>query len=342
MYTLSLPEAMQLVEHIAIGQNDPVMIHGPAGVGKTEGINQLAARIGAVPCVIILGQYDSVDLKGYPGTNDKGFMSWCPAATLPFVGNDAFPDDKLILLIFDEANSGTPPVMGAMYQLLQERRLGEHVLKPNVRIVAMGNRESDKGVTNRMPMPLNNRLVHIEVIADVDSFCAHLADEGVHPVAIAFHQFRSKTGKGLLSTFDPASTNKAFGSPRSWMKAFKYFMSDMPESVKQAAMAGTVGDGESVEFWGFVKVWQSVIPIDKIIKNPSKAPLPEEASLQYATAVNISGNMTLETVAPLHTYLKRMDPVFCVMAWQMAQKRDGALVLTDAFMDFSDVYKTVW
>lgn len=342
MYTLSLPEALQMAEHIAVGQNNPVMLWGPSGVGKTEGVNQLAKRIDAFPWTVILGQYDSVDLKGYPGKDDKGFLSWCPASTLPFVGNDAFPDDKIILLILDEVNSASPPVFAVAYQLLQEGRIGEHSLKPNVRIVAMGNRESDRGVVNRMPMPLNNRLVHAEVGVDVDAICDYWSGVGIPPVAIAFHQFRSKTGNGLMHTFDPAKTDKAFATPRSWEKALRYYMADMPENVKRAAIAGTVGDGPAAEFWGFVKVWQSVIPIATIIKDPMKAALPEEVSLQYATAMHVSGNMSAKTVGPLHTYLKRIDSVFCVLAWQMAYKRDNSLVTTPEFVDFSKVYEVVF
>jgi len=158
-------------------------------------------------------------------------------------------------------------------------------------------------------------------------------------VGIAFLQFR----KPLLSTFDPAKPDKAFATPRTWEKALAYFADkQMPEAIKQASMAGAVGQGPSAEFWGFVDVWQKVIPVSKIIADPHGTKLPDEASMRYATAVNISGELTVKNIAPLHTYLKRMEPTYLILAWHLAIKRDKALFGTPQFLELSKDYKAVF
>jgi hypothetical protein len=68
-----------------------------------------------------------------------------------------------IILFLDEMNSAAPSVQSAAYQLVLNRKVGTYSLPDNVVIVAAGNREGDKGVTYRMPAPLANRFIHVEM-----------------------------------------------------------------------------------------------------------------------------------------------------------------------------------
>jgi MoxR-like ATPase len=70
----------------------------------------------------------------------------------------------------DELNSAAPSVQAAAYQLILNRRVGTYQLPDNVVMVAAGNRETDKGVTFRMPAPLANRFVHLEMTVDWDDY----------------------------------------------------------------------------------------------------------------------------------------------------------------------------
>jgi hypothetical protein len=186
-------------------------------------------------CDIRLSQYDSVDLRGIPVPH-AGMTVWHAPITLPFKGNAAFSEDDVpIFLFLDEINSAAPSVAAVAYQLINDRSVGEHRLMDNVRVVAAGNREQDRGVTNRMPTPLANRFTHVEVDVDVNAWCWWAQEEGLPAEGIAFMQFR----KNLLSTFDPAKPDKAFATPRSWEKALLYYADkSMPEHIKQAAMSG--------------------------------------------------------------------------------------------------------
>jgi hypothetical protein len=348
MQALSISKVMSFVEYVALVEREPVFIWGQPGVGKSEGIAQLAAKHDAVLCDIRLSQYDSVDLRGFPGvSSDTGLTCWHAPATLPFIGNDNFPDDQLIILFLDEANAAAPAVSAVAYQLVNDRRVGEHKLKSNVVVVSAGNRESDRGVTNRQPLPLANRFTHVEATVSVDDFCYWGVQSGkVPPIGVAFIQFR----KNLLSTFDQVrdkpEIGKAFATPRTWVKAFKYFTNEkVPVDIKQAAMEGAVGTGPAAEFWGFVDVWQKILPISEIIKNPSKVKLPDDAAMKYATSISVSGALDpkkKDEVAALHTFLMRLDPEFGVMAWQLAVKRDTKLFQCKEFVDFAQKSKAIF
>jgi len=337
MYTISMGELPAFLKHVAVRLREPVMIWGPPGVGKSEGVGQVFQNDQLVD--IRLSQYDSVDLRGLPMPSE-GLTVWHMPSTLPFKGNPRFDASLPVIGLFlDEINSAAAAVSAVAYQLINDRRVGEHVLMDNVVVIAAGNREGDKGVTNRMPLPLANRFTHVEVGVSADSWCLWAQDAKLPPIGIAFMQFR----KPLLSTFDPAKPQKAFATPRTWAKALRYYADDqMPEAVKMAAMAGAIGEGPAAEFWGFVDVWAKLTPIAKIIAAPDKVKVPEEASMRYAMAINVSGSLSLENAAPLYQYLTRMDAEFMVLAWSMALKRDTRLWGSPEFIAFSKAYRGVF
>lgn len=344
MRQLTIPQWKQFIKLVAVERNKPVFGWGRPGGGKTEGTRQLADEEDYFFCDFRLGQYDSVDLRGTPaeGTDDdKGFTVWKPAVTLPLVGNPRFPTDRTILCVFDEFLQATNAVQGIMYQVVQERRLGEFPLLPNVRIVCLSNREGDRGIQNRMAKPLANRFTHVELVPDVEAVTDYWCDKlGFPPIVKAFFFWK----KGHMDTFDANSPDKAFGSPRSNQTMIEYWMSDMPNDIKEAAMAGVSGDHIATDFWTFTEVWHRMIKPSVVIADPKGAPLPDETepAMAYALAVNLAGHMNKKTVTAIHTYLLRMAPEFTTMAWQLATKENADLYSVPEYLDFSKRFKVVF
>lgn len=374
MQTLSISGIKSFVSHIALQMREPVFVWGGFGVGKSQGIKQAlrefaraqfgdgaplivykgkasldAARQmaaagvkGAIMLDTRLSQYDSVDLRGFPGIDDDTKTTvWHVPATLPFEGNALFDglDDWIILLFLDEANSASSAVSAVAYQLTNDRCVGEHMLRDNVRLVMAGNRETDRGVVNKQPAPLSNRLTHVEAEASAEDLAIYAQAQGWPPEFVAFILFR----KPLVNTFDPAKPEKTVATPRTWEKAMKYFTAKLPDDVKLAAMAGSVGDGPSGEFMGFVASWSEIKKLMPDIKrDPAKADIPEEASLLYAVSVACSGAMDPQTVSTYHTYLMRLDPEFGIMAWQLAVKRNPKLFESKEFVAMSKQYKAIF
>lgn len=359
MHTITIDTMKASVSHIAIRHREPVMLWGPPGCGKSEGVAQAAEGPHQCPdwyeamhpgiseqwdptgllVDIRLSQYDSVDLRGIPVPHESGLTVWNAPSTLPFKGNTAFPRNRLITLFLDEINAAAPAVAAVAYQLINDRRVGEHELMDNVIVIAAGNREGDRGVTNRMPTPLANRFTHYEIVPDAETWCYWAQEKGLPAVGVAFMQFR----KNLISTFDPAKPDKAFATPRTWSKALRYYGdARMPEDIKQSSMAGAIGDGPAAEFWGFVDVWAKMIPMSEIEKNPTGVPLPEEPAMRYAVTVAVSGAMTPDNCAPFALFLERLDPEFGIMAWQLAMKRDITVSGTAEFLRFSKSYRAIF
>lgn len=350
MHSITIPELKATVRHVVFEEREPLMIWGQPGVGKSEAIAQLAREFKAHLVDIRLSQYDSVDMRGIPDVQFSQTV-WNPPSTMPFKGNPNFDETApFIVVLFDEINSAAPSTSAVAYQIVNDRRCGEHELMDNVVIIAAGNRETDKGVTNKMPTPLANRFTHVEVTLDVEAWVDHATEIGLHPIGIGFIQFR----KPLLSTFivqkdnnEPSVTlNKAFATPRTWRKALKYFASPtMPDEIKRIAMAGAVGTAEAQEFWGFVDTYQSIQKlIPAILKTPDTADVPSdtETGVRYAVTIALSGMMSAKNAKAIHTYIKRLDAEFVVLCWQLALKRDDSLFGTPEFMQFSSEYKKVF
>ena len=147
----------------------PLFLWGPPGVGKSDVISQITQELGGYMIDLRLGQMEPTDIRGIPFYNkDSGKMDWAPPVELP--DEETASQYPIVVLFLDEMNSAPASVQSAAYQLILNRRIGQYKLPDNVVMVAAGNRESDKGVTFRMPTPLANRFVHQEMRVDFPSW----------------------------------------------------------------------------------------------------------------------------------------------------------------------------
>ena len=86
---------------------------------------------------------------------------------------------KCIILFLDEMNSGAPVYRRWLIKLILNRKVGTYELPDNVVIIAAGNREADKGVTYRMPVPLANRFIHLEMKVEFDDWFEWAVDKSI-------------------------------------------------------------------------------------------------------------------------------------------------------------------
>ena len=148
--TVSPQEAKTAITH-CLGLQRPIMVWGAPGIGKSDVVKQIGTESKREVIDIRLPLWEPTDIKGIPFFNQKlNTMEWAPPAELP-------SDPKSTAILFlDELNAAPPSVQAAAYQLILNRRVGTYKLPEGVSIVAAGNRETDKGVTYRMPAPLRD------------------------------------------------------------------------------------------------------------------------------------------------------------------------------------------
>ncbi len=243
------------------------MIWGPPGIGKSSIVAQVAKEHKIDFVDVRLSQLAPTDLRGLPVAED-GISKWYPPEFLPHSGRG--------ILFLDELNMAPPAMQGMAQQLILDRRVGSYVVPEGWYVWAAGNRKEDRAAVFDMPTPLANRFLHLQVEPDFDSFKAYALATRVHEQIIAFLSFRSN----LLHKLDPQQP--AWPSPRSWVMASLLHKAGLD-------IAPTVGSETAAEFTAFIKLYQTLPELTRILNNSGDAiPFPEEPSVRYATTIGLA------------------------------------------------------
>ncbi len=279
--TISPNKAKTRIMH-SMKKKRPIFIWGPPGIGKSDVVHQIGEYMDAHVIDIRLSLWEPTDIKGIPyyAANDNT-MQWAPPVDLP----DAKMAKKYknIILFLDEMNSAAPAVQAAAYQLILNRRVGQYTLPDNVYIVAAGNREADKGVVYRMPAPLSNRFVHLELAVDFDDWFQWAVDNKIHKDVVGYLQFSKKD----LYDFDPKSPSRSFATPRSWSFVSELLEDDLDEETQTDLVSGCVGEGLAIKFSAHRKVAAQMPNPTEILSGKVKELQTKGISAMYSLTVSL-------------------------------------------------------
>lgn len=256
----------------------PLFLWGPPGIGKSEVVEEITNEMHGLMIDLRMAQMEPTDIRGIPFYNkDNGKMDWAPPIDLP--DEELASQYPIVVLFLDEMNSAPPAVQAAGYQLVLNRRVGKYRLPDNVVIVAAGNRDSDKGVTYRMPMPLSNRFLHLEMRADFPSWQNWAVRKAVHKDVVGYLSYF----KNDMYEFNAKSSSRAFATPRSWV-----FVSDLLNDddidydTLYNLVAGAVGEGLAVKFMAHRKVASKMPKPEDILTGKVKELEVKEISAMYS------------------------------------------------------------
>jgi hypothetical protein len=231
---------------------------------------------------IRLSLWEPTDIKGIPYFDSNiGKMVWGSPSELP--DEDFASQYDNIVVFFDEMNSAAPAVQAAAYQLILNRRVGQYKLPDNVIIVAAGNREADKGVTYRMPAPLANRFIHLEMAVNFDDWFQWAVNNKIHKDVVGYLNFAKKD----LYDFDPKSPSRSFATPRSWAFVSELLEEDTDENTTTDLVAGAVGEGLAVKFMAHRKVAANMPNPTDILAGKVKEMSTKEISAMYSLTVSL-------------------------------------------------------
>ena len=267
----------------AFKRQRPVFLWGPPGIGKSELVAEITEELGGYMIDLRLGQMEPTDIRGIPFYNkDSGKMDWAEPVDLP--SEELAADYPVVVLFLDEMNSAAPSVQAAAYQLILNRRVGKYHLPKNVVLVAAGNRESDKGVTYRMPTPLANRFIHQEMKVDFSSWQEWAVNKNIHKDVVGYLSF----AKQDLYDFDAKSASRAFATPRSWTFVSELLEDeDSDDDTIMNLIAGTVGEGLAVKFMAHRKIAGRMPKPEDILSGKEKELDVKEVSAMYSLVISM-------------------------------------------------------
>lgn len=280
--TVSISGAKTALRH-AFKKQRPLFIWGPPGIGKSDLVHQLGDEMENCHVIDVrLSLWEPTDIKGIPYFNSNdNTMSWAPPVELP--NADLASQHKTIILFLDEMNSAPPSVQAAAYQLILNRKVGTYALPDNVIIVAAGNREADKGVTYRMPAPLANRFVHMELRVDFEDWFNWAVENKIHRDVVGYISF----AKQDLYDFDPKTASRSFATPRSWSFVSELLDDEISEATLADLVSGAVGEGTGVKFMAHRKVAGRMPNPSDILSGKVKDLKVKEISAMYSLTVSL-------------------------------------------------------
>ncbi len=255
-----------------IGLQPAKMLWGMPGIGKSDVIKQMAektAELTGKKCNVTVASLllmSPVDLRGIP-TKDEVEVDGAKELVARWLKPQIFQmdpsDDVLNFLFLDEISAAPPAVQAAAYQIVLDRRVGEHQFPANCVVIAAGNRVTDRAVAYKMPKPLANRFTHYEMTIDADDWCQWAYAHGIHQYIIGYIRFNPDH----LVSFDPSNDDVAFPTPRSWELVNQYLI-DGAEYAKArglnvidamyANIAGTIGASHAIDFKAYVDVYANL------------------------------------------------------------------------------------
>jgi hypothetical protein len=339
--TLSQASADLLVN---IELDIPTLIVGPVGVGKTDIVRQCANalrnKVGNGLKVLVIdkraSQMDPTDLAvPMPDVATRTVIAclqeWLPNATLAAAYD-------IIIILLDELTDAQIGTQAALNQLILERELPGYILPANVRIVATGNKTSDRAAAGKVSRAMSNRLAVMDIAVDVDSFL-DWANVNLVPELVAF--VNASVGQLKAANRDASeaihryptqsgSDAVAFLTPRSLARCNKYFtMPTMPNDVQlRRLLAQNIGEDAANDLMNYLVTYRLAPSIGAILADPAGHSVPREPSVNFAIVVGLVSRLTMANVGVVATYVKRMGANYQAAFWSNAIAKDKAFETT--------------
>ncbi|GAA1672876.1 MoxR family ATPase [Nonomuraea maheshkhaliensis] len=285
---------------LAVSANLPVLLWGEPGIGKSAGLQQLAAGLRVPLETVIASVHEPSDFAGLPIIGDDPATTGVPMAPPDWAVRLAGTGRGVVF--FDELSSAPPAVQAALLRVVLERRVGSLPLPESVRVVAAANPPSSAADGWHLSPPLANRFVHLHWTHDPRTVARGMAgtwpavplpriDPARVPSAVA-------RARGVISGFltarpglahhlpeDAESRGRAWPSPRTWEMALRLLAVGYAAGADQQAVAtavvGAVGDGAGLELLNYLEQLDLPDP-DRVLANPDAFALPARGDRQLA------------------------------------------------------------
>ncbi|MEV5497371.1 AAA family ATPase [Nonomuraea fuscirosea] len=285
---------------LAVSANLPVLLWGEPGIGKSAGLQQLAAGLRVPLETVIASVHEPSDFAGLPIIGDDPATTGVPMAPPDWAVRLAAAGRGVVF--FDELSSAPPAVQAALLRVVLERRVGSLPLPESVRVVAAANPPSSAADGWHLSPPLANRFVHLQWTHDPRTVARGMSgtwpavplprvDPARVPSAVA-------RARGVISGFltarpglahhlpgDAESRGRAWPSPRTWEMALRLlavgYATDADQKAVATAVIGAVGDGAGLELLNYLEQLDLPDP-DRVLANPDAFALPARGDRQLA------------------------------------------------------------
>lgn len=228
MSTITLKEAEQYLESIYNTSRDTIIpyLRGPAGIGKTTIVHNLADKHDVNIVELICSQITYTELSGMPMPNNEDRSM------------DIYDNKKLRelkdgdILFLDEFDKADSTVKSAVLKLLQERQLMSGRSLPNIMIVAAGNPTE---LIQTVDECVRDRFFYLDIKFDSKKWLMYIENK---------YQIRLNTDFIAcldIKTDDDSSDTWNEITPRTAEKLIKYYLDNKNETAESFITTITAG-----------------------------------------------------------------------------------------------------
>ncbi len=267
--------------HIPIRTVPSVFLWGPPGIGKSQGVREIAEKLHAstnrtvtITDVRLL-LFNPIDLHGIPVANaDKTLAIWLK----PQIFQMDASDNVVNILFLDELSAAPPAIQAAAYQICLDHKVGEHTLPDNCVVIAAGNRTTDKSVAFTMPKALANRLLHFNISSSDVSWREWAESHDIDERIIEYIKFDPSR-----LYVEPQTSDLAYPTPRTWEAVSNIIkiLPDLSSPLVLNMVSGLIGCDASFDFLSFCKRCYNFPSIEDI-KRGKCQDAPTDAESLYA------------------------------------------------------------
>lgn len=292
-----------------IQANQPVLLVGSPGIGKTALMRDLAAYLDLSLVTIIASICDPTDIGGFPVVRQDGAFDRVPMRAIRRAA------DEPVLLFFDELSCAPPQVQAALLQGVYSREFGDATLHEGTRIVAAMNPPDQAPGGYEVAAPLVGRFSIFDFepsLDEVRGYFYSLGDEGsrLRSCALDFAA-TSEREVSLIAMHPPQAAivdGAKWPSPRDWERALRAW-AELPEDADQRTVSlvlgGSLGQQAADAFIGIRKLRESLPTVSQIAKDPAKAKVPTDVSVQIA-ALGLLANVARRDYWAAWVYCERL------------------------------------
>jgi hypothetical protein len=312
MITLPIGKLVDCIKTcMAAGNN--LVVYGPPGIGKTQIAKQAAKQLGRIYAEMLLAGRDIGDLM-MPYVEPGNGLVFHYNKAIPIEGNPEY-DGKPTLLNIDEFSGAQRLMQNVLLKVLDEKKVGEANLHPNVWIMATGNRSFDLAHVEQISAALSNRAQFVTVEPDLQAFLHYGVANNFHPIVLSWVRFDEEN----LFSFDSEAFlagDVSFPSPRT-NEALSNMLhvrdaQSIDNDVFRNLCCGTIGAARGIKFTGFVKIANDMPDLDALLKG-TKQPVPKDPAVAYATLYSLVQKTQRESLQHAVDYIERFEPEWSEM-----------------------------
>lgn len=203
---------------IPVNRQRPVMLIGPAGIGKTDVPKQTAEKLDIGYVSYSITHHTRQSALGLPKIVTRSYNG-TEVATTEYTASEivtAVRDEiektgkKNGILFIDEVNCASETLAAPMLQLFQNKTLGQSKIPDGWILVMAGNPPEYNKSVKEFDAVTRDRLRIINVVPDGNAWLAYAEKQGLNPIVTAYISSDS------TKIYDFDEENIGIVSPRGW------------------------------------------------------------------------------------------------------------------------------